>query len=143
MKKKLLILAGTLVFFQLGFSMVNMDILTNKREELINADMSAEQAYQKLREARSIGYDFNDVYLGVLLKQSNSEELLEKLFAESATNVGKIVSLQGLYDINNEKYKKLKKKLRGKVTLFHGCYFVQENAKSYIKGWEENLVQYE
>ena len=75
MKKKLLILAGMFIFFQFGFSMINMEIWNGHREELLNSNITTEEAYQKLVEANRLGYDFYDVYLDVLLKDSDSEKL--------------------------------------------------------------------
>ena len=80
-----------------------------------------------------------NLYLNVILKEKNSEELLEKVFDNSKSNVGKVVSLQGMYRVNNMKYQKMKKKLRGKVNLFHGCYYVKEDAKRYLTGIEPYL----
>ena len=139
MKKKLLILAGMFIFFQFGFSMINMEIWNGHREELLNSNITTEEAYQKLVEANRLGYDFYDVYLDVLLKDSDSEKLLEKVIENSKSNAGKIVALQGMYKVNNEKYQNKKKKLRGKVTLFYGCYFGEKNAKRYLEGIEPYL----
>ena len=139
MKRKLLILASIVIFFQAGLSNINFEVWNKSREELVNSNITAEEAYEKLINAGSIGYDFNDVYLDVLLKEKNSEELLEKVFDNSKSNAGKIVSLQGMYRVNNLKYQKMKKKLRGKVNLFHGCYYVEENAKRYLAGIEPYL----
>ena len=133
MKKKLLILASIIIFFQVGLSNINFEVWNKYREELVNSNITAEEACEKLINAGSIGYDFNDVYLDVLLKEKNSEELLEKVFDNSKSNAGKIVSLQGMYRVNNLKYQKMKKKLRGKVNLFHGCYYVKEDAKRYLE----------
>ncbi len=139
MKRKLLILASIVIFFQAGLSNINFEVWNKSREELVNSNITAEEAYEKLINAGSIGYDFNDVYLNVILKEKNSEELLEKVFDNSKSNVGKIVSLQGMYRVNNIKYQKMKKKLRGKVNLFHGCYYVKEDAKRYLTGIEPYL----
>ena len=139
MKKKLLILAGMFIFFQFGFSMINMEIWNGHREELLNSNITTEEAYQKLVEANRLGYDFYDVYLDVLLKDSDSEKLLEKVIENSKSNAGKIVALQGMYKVNNKKYQNMKKKLHGKVVLFHGCYFTEENAKKYLNRMEVDL----
>lgn len=139
MKRKFLILAGILIFFQFTFSGINIEIINRQRKELLNSDITVEEAYKKLIEANNLGYDFYDIYLEVLLKDSNSEKLLEKVVENSKTNAGKIVALTGMYRVNNNKYKNMKKKIHGKVTLFHGCYFVNENAKRYLEGIESEL----
>ena len=135
----MLILAGIVIFFQAGLSNINYEVWNKFREELVNSNITSEEAYEKLINVNSIGYDFNDVYLDILLKDKNSEELLEKVFDNSKSNVGKVVSLQGMYRVNNIKYQKMKKKLRGKVNLFHGCYYVKEDAKRYLTGIEPYL----
>ena len=135
----MLILAGIVIFFQAGLSNINYEVWNKFREELVNSNITSEEAYEKLINVNSIGYDFNDVYLDILLKDKNSEELLEKVFDNSKSNVGKVVSLQGMYRVNNIKYQKMKKKLRGKVNLFHGCYYVKEDAKRYLEGIEPYL----
>ena len=139
MKRKLLILASIVIFFQAGLSNINYEVWNKFREELVNSNITSEEAYEKLINVNSIGYDFNDVYLDILLKDKNSEELLEKVFDNSKSNAGKIVSLQGMYRVNNIKYQKMKKKLRGKVNLFHGCYYVKEDAKRYLTEIEPYL----
>ena len=137
--KKVLILLSVLMFFQIGFSYINSEELDKRREELLNSNITVEDAYEKLINVGSIGYDFNDVYLNVLLKEKNAEELLERVFADSKSNAGKIFALQGMYKINNEKYQNMKKKLHGEVVLFHGCYFTGENAKKYLERTEIDL----
>lgn len=137
--KKILLLLCTLISFQLGFSDINFEVLDKNREELLNSNITVEDAYEKLINAGSIGYDFNDIYLNILLKEKKSEELFEKVFNNSKYNAGKIFALQGMYKVNNKKYQTMKKKLHGKVTLFHGCYFVKENAKRYLEGIESYL----
>ena len=137
--KKVLILLSVLMFFQIGFSYINSEELDKRREELLNSNITVEDAYEKLINVGSIGYDFNDVYLNVLLKEKNAEELLERVFKDSKSNAGKIFALQGMYKINNGKYQNMKKKLHGKVVLFHGCYFTEENAKKYLNRMEVDL----
>ena len=139
MKKKLLILIGIFVFFQFSFSNIDFEAREKYRQELLNSNITVEDAYEKLITVGSIGYDFNDVYLNVLLKEKNAEELLERVFKDSKSNAGKIFALQGMYKINNGKYQNMKKKLHGKVVLFHGCYFTEENAKKYLNRMEVDL----
>ena len=139
MKKKLLILIGIFVFFQFSFSNIDFEAREKYRQELLNSNITGEDAYEKLINAVSIGYDFNDIYLDVLLKDKKSLELLEKVFNDSKSNAGKIFALQGMYKVNNKKYQNMKKKLHGKVTLFHGCYFTEEKAKRYLERMELDL----
>ncbi|MBP9479006.1 MAG: hypothetical protein KBF12_10335 [Sebaldella sp.] len=126
------------MFFSLGYSDMNMEIFNKNREDLINSKMNTETAYDYLKNQNTIGYDYNDVYLDVLLKDENSEEILEKLFKESKTNVGKVYALEGLYNINREKYTKLKKKINGKVVMFYGCYFGDRKVSEILKEFEES-----
>ena len=137
MIRKLMILAGVFILFQFGFSKIDMKEWQKHKEDLLNSEITAEEAYQELVEADSLGYDFYNIYLNVLLKQTNSEQLLEKVFENSKTNAGRIVVLQGIYEKNSKKYKELKNKLNGVVTIFYGCYSVPENAKEYIEKVEK------
>ena len=137
MIRKLMILAGVFILFQFGFSEIDINGWQKSREALLNSQITVEEAYQKLVEADRLGYDFYDIYLKVLLKEKNSEELLEKVVENSKTNAGRIVALQGIYEKNSKKYKELKNKLNGEVTIFYGCYSVPENAKEYIEKIEK------
>ena len=104
MIRKLMILAGVFILFQFGFSKIDMKEWQKHKEDLLNSEITVEEAYQELVEADSLGYDFYNIYLNVLLKQANSEQLLEKVFENSKTNAGRIVVLQGIYEKNSIKH---------------------------------------
>lgn len=139
MRKKLMILAGLFMMFQFGFSKFDMKSWHEHKEELVNSIVTTEEAIQKLVKADALGYDYYDIYLNVLLKNSDSEELLEIVFKNSETNAGKIVALKGMYKVNKREYNEMKKKLYGKVMIDYGCWNKEENARGYLERIETYL----
>lgn len=126
MKKRVIIFILTIFCFQYGFSKINMKMYQEAKENIIKSNPSVEGSYQYLITTSEIGYDYNDIYLGIILKDKNVEELLKKLlkklFKEAHHNAAKINALIGLNYLNSSYYNTLKKELEGNVTLFHGCY---------------------
>ena len=124
---------------QYGFSMMPPEMAKKQREDIIKSNPSVDDAYEYLFNLGTLGQNYRDIYLRIIVKDKNAEELLKILFKETKHNAAKITTLEGLYHLNSPDYNKLKKKLRGEVTLFHGCYVASHNARKYFKKYESEM----
>lgn len=139
MKKKFIIFVLIIFSVQYLFSEVNMKIYRETREKIIESKPKIEESYQYLHTTSKIGYDYNDIYLGFILKDSNAEALLKKLFKEAQHNAGKISALIGLNYLNSSNYNSLKKELKGNVLIYEKCYNLSQNAQEYMNNYERQF----
>jgi len=139
MKKKFILFILMVLYFQYGYSKIDMKKYQEARKNIVKSNPSIEESYEKLVNSDHIGYDFNDIYLGIILKEKNSEELLRKLYNEANNNTGKIFALIGLYKLNRKEYENLKKKLSGDVMIDEGCYSLPQNAQEYLQNYENSI----
>lgn len=139
MKKKFIICILMIFLVQYGFSIIDFNRFQESRAKIIESKPSTEESYEYLVNSKLIGYDYNDIYLGIILKEENSEDLLKKLFNDAQYNAGKINALMGLNYLNSSDYIILKKELSGDVLINEGCYIIPYSAQEYINNYEHNF----
>lgn len=139
MKKQLIIFILMLFSIDCLFG-VDMKLHNEAMENLIKSKPSTEKSYKYLIEINQI-HDFNEIYLGFLLKDENAEELLENLFKEAKDNAGKIAALTGLNYLKSPAHDKLKKKLKGFISQRHGGHISHQKVQIYYKHYEKQFYR--
>ena len=134
---KKLILLSIFLCFQWGFGKISLELREIDLENLRKSKISSTEAYSYLEKTLNIDYNgYVDIYLKVLLDDENSEELLEKLFNNSNNPTIKVISLQGLYEVNHQKYTELKKEVTGLVSIDFGVSGRLEKVETYLDDFE-------
>ena len=118
----------------------------NKKDQLKNLILNDEyhnvdEAYNILKSSAIMGRDFNSLYLYFFVKNQKLD-LLEKLFYESNSNVGKIYALRGIFELDKNKYNILKSKKdsfysQGLINLYFDCSDI-DTVDNYLKAIEES-----
>ena len=68
MKKKFILFILMVLYFQYGYSKIDMKKYQEARKNIVKSNPSIEESYEKLVNSDHIGYDFNDISLVLNIK---------------------------------------------------------------------------